>query len=183
MAVPRFTAGLRCRTSQPIRPSLPPPQARAAWLQWLWDAPGAERGRVTGSEPDCPFARNGFLLGLSPWFCVLAVSPKVKSESENCSVVSDSWRPHGYSPWYSLGLNPHQFKDGDSRERKVKVKSLSRVRLFVIPWTVAYKVPPSMGFSRQEYWSGLMLTAKDWRRQGQLWKPPAVGSVTAQIPS
>ena len=33
--------------------------------------------------------------------------------------------------------------------------SLSRVRLFVTPWTVAYQVPPSMGFSRQEYWSGL----------------------------
>ena len=38
---------------------------------------------------------------------------------------------------------------------KMKVKSLSRVRLFVTPWTVAYQVPPSMGFSRQEYWSGL----------------------------
>ena len=37
----------------------------------------------------------------------------------------------------------------------VKVKSLSRVRLFVTPWTVAYEAPPSMGFSRQEYWSGL----------------------------
>ena len=36
-----------------------------------------------------------------------------------------------------------------------EVKSLSRVRLFVIPWTVAYRAPPSMGFSRQEYWSGL----------------------------
>ena len=35
------------------------------------------------------------------------------------------------------------------------MKSLSRVRLFATPWTVAYKVPPSMGFSRQEYWSGL----------------------------
>ena len=33
-----------------------------------------------------------------------------------------------------------------------KVKSLSRVRLFVTPWTVAYQAPPSMGFSRQEYW-------------------------------
>ena len=33
--------------------------------------------------------------------------------------------------------------------------SLSRVRLFVTPWTVAYQVPQSMGFSRQEYWSGL----------------------------
>ena len=38
---------------------------------------------------------------------------------------------------------------------KVKVKSLSRVRLFATPWTVAYHVAPSMGFSRQECWSGL----------------------------
>ena len=38
---------------------------------------------------------------------------------------------------------------------KVKVKSLSRVQLFATPWTVAHQVPPSMGFSRQEYWSGL----------------------------
>ena len=36
----------------------------------------------------------------------------------------------------------------------VKVKSLSRVRLFATPWTVAYQAPPSMGFSRQGYWSG-----------------------------
>ena len=36
-----------------------------------------------------------------------------------------------------------------------KVKSLSRVQLFVTPWTVAYQAPPSMGFSRQECWSGL----------------------------
>ena len=34
-------------------------------------------------------------------------------------------------------------------------KSLSRVRLFVTPWTVAHQAPPSMEFSRQEYWSGL----------------------------
>ena len=38
---------------------------------------------------------------------------------------------------------------------KVKVKSLSRVRLFATPWTVANQTPPSMGFSRQEYCSGL----------------------------
>ena len=38
---------------------------------------------------------------------------------------------------------------------KVKVKSLSHVLLFATPWTVAYQDPPSMGFSRQGYWSGL----------------------------
>ena len=40
---------------------------------------------------------------------------------------------------------------------KVKVKSLSRVLLFATPWTVAYQAPPSMGFSRQEYWSEVPL--------------------------
>ena len=40
---------------------------------------------------------------------------------------------------------------------KVKVKSLSRVWLFVTPRTTAYQAPPSMGFSRQEYWSGVPL--------------------------
>ena len=38
---------------------------------------------------------------------------------------------------------------------KVKVKLLSRVWPFVTPWTAAYQAPPSMGFSRQEYWSGV----------------------------
>ena len=40
---------------------------------------------------------------------------------------------------------------------KVKVKSLSRVRLLATPWTAVYQAPASMGFSRQEYWSGLPL--------------------------
>ena len=37
----------------------------------------------------------------------------------------------------------------------MKVKSLSCVQLFAIPWTVAHQAPLSMGFSRQEYWTGL----------------------------
>ena len=41
------------------------------------------------------------------------------------------------------------------KQPKVKVKSLNRVQLFATPWTVAYQAPLSMGFSRQEYWSGL----------------------------
>ena len=40
---------------------------------------------------------------------------------------------------------------------KVKVKSLSRVQLLGTPWTVAHQTPPSLGFSRQEYWSGVPL--------------------------
>ena len=40
---------------------------------------------------------------------------------------------------------------------KVKVKSLSHVQLLATPWTTAYQAPPPMGFSRQEYWSGVPL--------------------------
>ena len=51
----------------------------------------------------------------------------------------------------------------DAWKWKVKVRSLSRVRLFAAPWTAAYQAPPSMGFSRQEYWSGLPLPSpKNW---------------------
>ena len=45
---------------------------------------------------------------------------------------------------------------------KVKVKLLSRVRLLATPWTAAHQTPPSMGFSRQEYWSGVPLPSPDW---------------------
>ena len=45
---------------------------------------------------------------------------------------------------------------------KMKVKSFSRVRLFMTPWTAAYQAPLSMGFSRQEYWSGVPLPSPMW---------------------
>ena len=48
-------------------------------------------------------------------------------------------------------------------ESEVKVKSLSHVRLFATPWTVGYQAPPSVGFSRQEYWSGLAFPSAWWR--------------------
>ena len=44
---------------------------------------------------------------------------------------------------------------GFTYEQVLEVKSLSRVQLFATPWTVAYQAPLSMGFSRQEHWSGL----------------------------
>ena len=57
---------------------------------------------------------------------------------------------------------------------KVKVKSLSHVRLLVTPWTAAYQAPPSMGFSRQEYWSGVPLPSPSdsskWKKVRKLCK-------------
>ena len=50
------------------------------------------------------------------------------------------------------------------KKAKVKVNSLSHVQLFATPWTVAYQAPPSMGFSRQEYWSGLPFPSPGGRK-------------------
>ena len=54
----------------------------------------------------------------------------------------------------------------------VNVKSLSRVRLYATPWTTAHQAPLPMGFSRQEYWSGLPLkdTIKKVKKQSSEWE-------------
>ena len=79
--------------------------------------------------------------------------------------MSDSVRPHRQQPtrlphpWDSPGKNTgvgcHFLLQ--CMKVKMKVKLLSRVRLLVTPWTAAHQAPPSMGFSRQEYWSGVPL--------------------------
>ena len=48
--------------------------------------------------------------------------------------------------------------DGEHSGLPEAVQLLSRIRLFETPWTGAYQAPPSMEFSRQEYWSGLLQT-------------------------
>ena len=88
--------------------------------------------------------------------------------------MSDSVRPHRRqptrlpcprdSPGQNTGVGCHFLLQG--MKVKGKVKSLSRVRLLATPWTAAFQAPPSMGFSRQEYWSGVTLPSPfyywDW---------------------
>ena len=75
--------------------------------------------------------------------------------------MSDSVRPHRRQPtrlpcpWDSPGKNTGVGCHFLLQCMKVKVKSLSRVQLLVTPWTAAYQAPLSIGFSRQEYWSGV----------------------------
>ena len=81
------------------------------------------------------------------------------------SVVSDSVGPHRRQPtrlpcpWDSPGKNTgvgfHFLLQ--CMKVKSKMKSLSHVRLLATPWTADHQAPPSMGFSRQEYWSGVPL--------------------------
>ena len=67
------------------------------------------------------------------------VAQWLRFQASSAEGPAQGTRPH------MLGLRP-----GES-----EVKSHSRVRLFATPWTVAHQAPPSMGLSRQEYWSGL----------------------------
>ena len=84
--------------------------------------------------------------------------------------MSDSVRPHRWKPtrlpcpWDSPGKNIGvvAISFSSAWKWKVKVKSLSHVRLLATPWTAVYYVPPSMGFSRQEDWSGVPLPSLQW---------------------
>ena len=60
-------------------------------------------------------------------------------------------------PWDSPGKNTGVGCHFLLQCIKVKVKTLSRIRPSATPWTAAFQAPPSMGFSRQEYWSGVPL--------------------------
>ena len=85
-------------------------------------------------------------------------------------VVSNSVRLHTWQPirlpdpgilqartleWVAISLS-------NAWKWKVKVKSLSRVWHLATPWTAAHQAAPSMGFSRQEYWSGVPLPSPTW---------------------
>ena len=99
-----------------------------------------------------------------------------------------------YSPWNSPGQNNGvgslSLLQGNPEVNWTEVKSLSRVQLFVTPWTVGYQDPLSMGFSRQEYWSGLPFPSPgeySWPRD-QTWVSHIVGRrftiwATREVPS
>ena len=103
-----------------------------------------------------------FCLLPTPFFSMCPLLPLLLSRFQSCLTLCD---PRDSSPpgspvpgilqartleWVAISFS-------NAWEWKVKVKSLSRVRLLATPWTAAYQAPPSMGFARQEYWSGVPL--------------------------
>ena len=93
------------------------------------------------------------------WFCYCCCCCWV------ASVMANSVRPHRQQPtrlplpgilqartleWVAISFS-------NAWKWKVKEKSLSRVQLLATPWTAAHQAPLTMGFSRQEYWSGVPL--------------------------
>ena len=113
-----------------------------------------------------PALEGGFFITEPPWkpncsLCLNAAAAAAKS-LQSCPTLCD---PTDRSPpgspvpgilqartleWVAISFS-------NAWKWKVKVKSLSRVWLFTTPWTATYQGPPSMGFSRQEYWSGVPL--------------------------
>ena len=102
------------------------------------------------------------ILSLYMYVCVcVCVCVYTAKSRQSCQTLCDSIdsSPTGSSvpgiPQHWSGL---PFHSPMHEKWKVKVNSLSHVQLLATPWTVAYQAPPSMGFSRQEYWSGLSLS-------------------------
>ena len=89
------------------------------------------------------------------WSLFAAAAAKSLQSCPTLCDPTDGSPPGSPIPWNSPGKNTgvgcHLLL------QYVKVKLLSRVRLIATPWTAAYQAPPSMGFSRQEHWSGLPL--------------------------
>ena len=111
----------------------------------------------------CPRDSPGKNTGVGCHFLLQCM--KVKSESEVaqlCLTPSDAMdcSPPGstvHGIFQARVLEWGAIAFSNAWKWKVKVKSLSRVRLLVTPWTVAHQAQPSMGFSRQEHWSGVPL--------------------------
>ena len=113
-----------------------------------------------------PRGEGGWYHELGDWdWCIYTIAAAAKS-LQSCPTLRDpiDGSPTG-SPvpgilqartleWVAISFS-------NAGKWKVKMKSLSRVRLFVTPRTAAYQAPPSMGLSRQESWSGLPLPSPE----------------------
>ena len=77
--------------------------------------------------------------------------PNLKQWDSQLSFDSTEWS----SLFLSSVSHSLRFNSSPISHNEVKLKTLSHVQLFATPWTVAYQAPPSMGFSRQECWSGV----------------------------
>ena len=114
--------------------------------------------------------KKGQVLVIENLFSGLSIGYSAAAKSlQSCPTLQPHrWQPTRLPcPWDSPGNNTGVGCHFLLQCMKVKVKSLSCVWLFTTSWTAVYQAPPSMGFSRQEYWSGLLLPSpkgkiKEW---------------------
>ena len=144
-----------------------------SWVAWHQRQGNSESGKKKKKKPDQCKNLVQYQCTLSTWFLLNSVlwnwiylvektaSAAAKS-LQSCPTLCDpiDGSPPGSPIPGILQARTLEWVDisfSNAWKWKVKVKSLSRVRLLATPWTAAHQAPPSMGFSRQEYWSGLPL--------------------------
>ena len=119
--------------------------------------------QMAAHQAPCPWDSLAKNTGVGCHFLLQCM--KVKSESEVAQPCLTLCDPRDGSPPGSPNPGILQARTlkwvavsfSNAWKWKVKVKLLSRVQLVETPWTAAYQAPPSMGFSKQEYWSGVPL--------------------------
>ena len=121
-----------------------------------WNFPGQNTGVSSLSLLQGIFPIQGSNPGfLYSWWILCQLSHKGRPRILVCIAYpfsSRSFRPRNRTGSPTLQV------DSLPTEHRKKVKSLSRVRLFVTPWTVVCQAPPSMGFFRQEYWEWVAIS-------------------------
>ena len=133
-----------------------------------WGGGGGEGGRdqfTTSNSESCSMWRGGeYVLVRSDrsFFRFLSESAVAAKSVQSCPTLCDSIDGSPPGPpvpgiLQARTLECIAISFSNARKWKVKGKSLSHVWLLATPWTAAYQAPPSMGLSRQEYWSGVSL--------------------------
>ena len=98
------------------------------------------------------------------WRCTSAAAAKSSQLCPTLCDPTDSSPPGSPVPGnlQERTLESVAISFSNAAKWKVKVKSLSHVQLLETSWTAAHQAPPSMGFARQEYWSGVPLPSPKW---------------------
>ena len=125
------------------------------FLGWWWLVSSMFLTRTSCCKVTLANSYCGACLG---WAISLSASSAAAESLQSCPTLCDpidGGPPPGILQartleWVAISLS-------SAWKWKVKVKSLSHVRLFATPWTAAYQAPPSVGYSRQESWSGVAL--------------------------
>ena len=162
---------LRPHESQHARPPCPSPtpgvhsdsRPSSRWCHPAISSSVVPFSSCPGSLPAWVFSNESALCMRWPkyWsfsFSIIAAAKSFQSCLTLCDPIDGS--PPGSSVHGILQARTLEWvaiSSSNAWKSNVKVKSLSRVRLLATSWTAAYQAPPSMGFSRQEYWSGVPL--------------------------
>ena len=130
---------------------------RSGIFEWLlFISPPRSGSKIEGRGTKVRFCQIRAWAGFDRRQAAAAAAAK---SLQSCPTLCDHRRqptrlPHPWdSPGKNTGVGCHFLL------QCVKVKSLGLVRLVLTPWTAAHQAPPSMGFSRQEYWSGVLLSS------------------------